>query len=625
MIEDYMDKVNTITICKTLEDIFKNPVLDSVEDYKIIIENLLNTELKEKFILKFINYGRTDIVIENIDALRIEDNWHLAKKNSQFYKIFFENFQKILDNTGEVNDTGVLSELAKASYIIDEQSDKKKIDGIELIISNWRGLSEKTSLSTRIELLNILKSTEKGRKIIVDELPNLFYGNHTYSYFIRDILKDNVISREQIADLIIKEPIRMLSETFEKEDYLFNVKDFISLLEQIDELLETTPFLEQSQKQHTRESIEKYLSQNFEKLIEKLEEKEEFKSGEGFEINELKLINKFDTENHLIRKKLEENYEKISNNIKKEDIIDLIHLYSNMDIQTEEIDIETVIKQSFSNIKDENLQWAISRMVSELLKDQKLLIRDMEIFGRGNYNRSIKIGEYILKIGTDRVTNEIPYDERIIQPLIRRKMEGKQGEEVYVEVQNLVDRNWYKGLSDEEIDEELYKIYIEMKNRGNRWTDVSKYNVGRLLKPNLQNFEIDGKQITPMDSAIGIKTDDNDVSERKVLPEGELVVIDTDYVYKNYKPYKTSIASRHKIFEERYMKECAILDTRIRIAGPKILTSAVEISKEEITDKDIIQMSRSVADKQKSKETQNNNSYDENHTIRKIILEIIKK
>lgn len=73
------------------------------------------------------------------------------------------------------------------------------------------------------------------------------------------------------------------------------------------------------------------------------------------------------------------------------------------------------------------------------------------------------------------------------------------------------------------------------------------------------------------------------------------------------------------------MKECAILDTRIRIAGPKILTSAVEISKEEITDKDIIQMSRSVADKQKSKETQNNNSYDENHTIRKIILEIIKK
>lgn len=196
-----------------------------------------------------------------------------------------------------------------------------------------------------------------------------------------------------------------------------------------------------------------------------------------------------------------------------------------MDIQTEEIDIETVIKQSFSNIKDENLQWAISRMVSELLKDQKLLIRDMEIFGRGNYNRSIKIGEYILKIGTDRVTNEIPYDERIIQPLIRRKMEGKQGEEVYVEVQNLVDRNWYKGLSDEEIDEELYKIYIEMKNRGNRWTDVSKYNVGRLLKPNLQNFEIDGKQITPMDSAIGIKTDDNDVSERKVLLKVSLLLL----------------------------------------------------------------------------------------------------
>lgn len=256
------------------------------------------------------------------------------------------------------------------------------------------------------------------------------------------------------------------------------------------------------------------------------------------------------------------------------------------------------MKQTFSNIRDEDLQWAISRMTTELLEDQKISLKEMEMFGRGNYSRSMKIGEYIFKVGDERSTTEIPYDRRIIQPLTRRKLEGKNGEDVYVEVQNLVDKDWYKGLTDEEVDEELYKIYAEMRGRGHRWTDVRKDNVGRLLKPNERKFDINGNEIVPEDSAIGFTNRDDD----DVLPAGELVIIDTDYIYEENSRYSGSIASAHGRFEERYLKECAERDAKRKLEQPAILASAIEVSKKQVSNRDIQQMSASVVDNQRNKD-----------------------
>ena len=602
LLDDYWDKLNAVLNCKTIEDIFTNPKLDPINDYNMIVTSIIVEELRAEFVLEMIKQGKTNIVIENICAIDINQNWKIAKDSLEFRQIFFENFEKALENSNDIYDY-TLSGLEQVSVTNGENT----IDGKALISDNWKKISKRTTNElSRLQLIKILNSNEKGIQIIKDELPTLFFGDYSYSYLIQDLLKENIVTKEEIANLIEKEPTRMLSENFEVDNFIFNSENFIKLLEQIDEILESTSSIKQNQ--NIRESIEKYLANNFEHLIERIKtSNEKLTKEEGYPIDKLKIIKKWDTDKHLIRGKFAEHYEEISTNTKKEDVMDLIHLYSDIDVKLEELDIETVMKQTFSNIKDKDLQWMISKIATELLEDQSLSIKDMEIYGRGNYSKSIKAGEYIFKIGNDRSVYEIPYDERIIYPLIRRKMKGEQGEEIYLEVQNLVDKEWYKGMSEEEIEEELYKIYAEMRERGHRWTDVRKDNVGRLKKPNLGNFEINGDKIIPSDTSVGFINEEN---KKKVLPAGELVIIDTDFVYQSDKAYSGSIASQHKKFEERYIRECAERDAKRKIEYPPMLVFSIELTKEKVSNKDIQEMSQSVMNRQKS---ENAKTYAENN------------
>ncbi len=602
LLDDYWDKLNAVLNCKTIEDIFTNPKLDPIKDYNMIVTSIIVEELRAEFVLEMIKQGKTNIVIENICAIDINQNWKIAKDSLEFRQIFFENFEKALENSNDIYDY-TLSGLEQVSVTNGENT----IDGKALISDNWKKISKRTTNElSRLQLIKILNSNEKGIQIIKDELPTLFFGDYSYSYLIQDLLKENIVTKEEIANLIEKEPTRMLSENFEVDNFIFNSENFIKLLEQIDEILESTSSIKQNQ--NIRESIEKYLANNFEHLIERIKtSNEKLTKEEGYPIDKLKIIKKWDTDKHLIRGKFAEHYEEISTNTKKEDVMDLIHLYSDIDVKLEELDIETVMKQTFSNIKDKDLQWMIAKIATELLEDQSLSIKDMEIYGRGNYSKSIKAGEYIFKIGNDRSVYEIPYDERIIYPLIRRKMKGEQGEEIYLEVQNLVDKEWYKGMSEEEIEEELYKIYAEMRERGHRWTDVRKDNVGRLKKPNLGNFEINGDKIIPSDTSVGFINEEN---KKKVLPAGELVIIDTDFVYQSDKAYSGSIASQHKKFEERYIRECAERDAKRKIEYPPMLVFSIELTKEKVSNKDIQEMSQSVMNRQKS---ENAKTYAENN------------
>ncbi len=593
--EDFSNKLNAIVICNSVEDILASDILDSVQDYSMIMQNLLDTELKAQFAVNMMNNGHTNIVVENIGALDINENIKIGKENQEFMQIFLENFEQSLENTNEVYEY-TLEDLG-STQIPSKENDGEVLSGKDIIHSNWKVLTEKSSAISRSKLFHILNTTTEGKQIIQDELPTLFYSDssHMYNFLMRNILNDKIVSKEQMANLILANPTRMVSDSFDvKEEYMFDADNFMDLLGQIDEILETTPNLDPTKIQGARSNIEEYIAQNFEQLLERLKAKEEKNEREGYSIKDLKALKFLNTDKHLIDEELAKNYEEISSNTQKEDIMDVLHLFS--DVGVEDIDIETAMKQTFSAITDEDLQWAISRMATELLQDQNASLKDMEIFGKGHYSRSMKIGEYIFKVGEDRSTSEIPYDERIIQPLTRRKLEGTKGEEVYVEVQNLVDKDWYKGLSDEEVDEELYKIYSEMRDRGHRWTDVRKDNVGRLLKPNTPEFDINGNRIQPEDSAIGFTGNSN---ERRVLPAGELVIIDTDFIFEQDQKYSGSIASAHKRFEARYLKEVMERENQ---ETPKLLSSTIEASKEQISNKDIQGMSQSVIASQKGQE-----------------------
>ena len=47
--EDFSNKLNAIVICNSVEDILASDILDSVQDYSMIMQNLLDTELKAQF------------------------------------------------------------------------------------------------------------------------------------------------------------------------------------------------------------------------------------------------------------------------------------------------------------------------------------------------------------------------------------------------------------------------------------------------------------------------------------------------------------------------------------------------------------------------------------------------
>lgn len=585
MIEDFFIKEEAIIKCKTVEELFSsNSCFDSVEDYSQIIRmiSMFSENLVEPFIMEMINRGNTDVIGQNINAMGMGENWKIAKKIPEFRETFFANFEKALED--KIGIDAMLTDIENEEIDIRIREDAKN-----LITNNWQMISKGSSAIDRLQLIRILKSSEEGEKIFSENLPTIFWGlKSSRSFFMESALRENLISREQMTQLILEDPTRILSESFEVEKDTFNSYEFMETLEKIDELLETTPNVDPTQKHNARENIGEYLSQNFEQILERIKGKSEEK---GYRIEDLKLLKSWDTDDHSISKKFAENYDEIYANTQSQDIMDFIHLYSDVDVNLENIDIATIMKQTFPNIKDENLQWALSRMASELLEDQNIGLQDIEIYGKGHYSRSIKIGNYIFKVGENRATSEIPYDERIVQPLTRRKLQGENEEEVYVEVQNLVDKDWYKGLSDEEVEEELYKIYAEMRNRGHRWTDVRKDNVGRLLRPNLSTFRINGDEIRPENTAIGFTSDEQNTEERNILQAGELVIIDTDFIFDADKKYSSSIASRHKEFERRYIDERAIQDAKNPAQTPPILRTAIEKSEKEITSGDMQKMS----------------------------------
>jgi len=155
---------------------------------------------------------------------------------------------------------------------------------------------------------------------------------------------------------------------------------------------------------------------------------------------------------------------------------------------------------------------------------------------------------------------------RILQPIIRRSIatndritdwsSNKKAE--FIEVQNLVDKNWYKDMTKEEINEVLFTIYSEMRSQGLVWTDIKANNVGRLLRPNKANLSLfldENRQKIegiPPNEAIGFIGE----VQGDVLQEGEYVILDTDYITKvedyEKRTYYPGQSSRADKFEQMY-------------------------------------------------------------------------
>ena len=192
----------------------------------------------------------------------------------------------------------------------------------------------------------------------------------------------------------------------------------------------------------------------------------------------------------------------------------------------------------------------LEMMLEELLREQELTVTDIKVVGEGGYGRVFKIGEKVVKIGRMPEAYQIPRNsKRFMQPAARFNFDvikGGRPERLSFEIAELCETS--KDFSEEEI----YEVYRDIRMQGMVWTDCNSKNLGRLKKDNevhLSSF----KGIKKSHHAnVGID-EDNDV---EVLPAGELVVIDLDYIFDVNDPNKiVPVNSLYEKFEQRYQAE----------------------------------------------------------------------
>lgn len=203
------------------------------------------------------------------------------------------------------------------------------------------------------------------------------------------------------------------------------------------------------------------------------------------------------------------------------------------------------------NYAPTDIKYGIGNVILELLKAQNISFDEYEhnltFIGLGSSSVVFQIDEYIFKMGHFRFNEKIPNHKRVLQPLIRCSFKFP-GCPIYIEVQNLVDRNWYKNMSQQESSEIVDKIYNELENSGINWWDNKSRNIGKLLKPNKANLIMgytyaNGKWLPDErieNSFLGIVGNNNEI-----LPAGEYVILDTDSLelinYSSIEEYEKKI------------------------------------------------------------------------------------
>lgn len=141
----------------------------------------------------------------------------------------------------------------------------------------------------------------------------------------------------------------------------------------------------------------------------------------------------------------------------------------------------------------------------------------------GSYSAVYEIGSKILKIGKAACTYKVPKNnKRFLQSLFRFQFpftnQQDYEDDFRIEIMEKCDTK--SNITDDE----LYELWEDIRRDGMIWTDISKSNVGRLLRDNKIYFNGIENVYKPN---LGFE-ENNDV---EVLKKGELVLIDLDYVY----------------------------------------------------------------------------------------------
>ena len=190
----------------------------------------------------------------------------------------------------------------------------------------------------------------------------------------------------------------------------------------------------------------------------------------------------------------------------------------------------------------------LSVMIDELLESENCRYIDIKYLSRGAYSDVYQIGDKVIKIGGPRQTYSMPNHRRILQPLTRTNfIDEKYGNKPFacIEISDKVD----PLLAEDIRDENLYKIYKDLREDGIIWTDIRFANVGKLNKRNIPSLNKEDINVAP--NSVGFTND----KDEKTLSAGDLVILDTDYIYSKEDDNIIWQYGYSQEFEKRYQQE----------------------------------------------------------------------
>jgi len=164
----------------------------------------------------------------------------------------------------------------------------------------------------------------------------------------------------------------------------------------------------------------------------------------------------------------------------------------------------------------------IVAVFNQLFLNEDASYSDIEFLGIGATSYVFAVKSKVIKIGSDRYTNNIRNNPYILQPVFRKSFEFKGNilEGLFVEVVERVKT--FKDINEDE----LYELYVSFRNIGLEWIDVEPRNVGALLKDNVINWKL----------PTVFENDLNGEEIHEVRKAGDLVVLDTDFIYEPMAP-----------------------------------------------------------------------------------------
>ena len=174
-----------------------------------------------------------------------------------------------------------------------------------------------------------------------------------------------------------------------------------------------------------------------------------------------------------------------------------------------------------------------------------------EYLTNGNFSITYKAYGKIIKFGNSKQIYPIPYHPRFMYPIFRRKYEFENSSKpLYIEYFE-EGNNYHNQISDDE----LVKVYLELREDGLFWSDAHKRNLVRLKKDN----NIPEYVIKNNHEMFGFEEKHG---EHKVLRKGEVVICDLDSVWPEEKesPLYTKIGFKYlpavdKKFRIEYLKK----------------------------------------------------------------------